>query len=94
MSSHWEDVGFYFVFHFLGFTYVPGFSVPSALLRILGVRVIDLFPFAVPVCLMASFIIPSLQGDLGSRDSPLYLFSTFMTVCNFFLYCHWVIRAK
>lgn len=81
-------------FPFLYFTYVPGLSVPSALLRILGVGVIDLFPFAVPVCLMASFIISSLQGVWGSPDSPLYLFSTFVTICNFSLCHHWVIRAS
>lgn len=81
-------------FPFLYFTYVPGLSVPSALLRILGVGVIDLFPFAVSVCLMASFIISSLQGIWGSPDSPLYLFSTFVTICNFSLCRHWVIRAS
>ena len=40
-------------------------------------------PSALPVCLMASFIITSLQGAWGSTDSPLYLFSIFVTICTF-----------
>lgn len=83
MASCWEDLGFLFVFHLFGFTCVPDLSVPSALLRILGVGVIDHFAFALPVCLMASFIIPSLQGAWWSPDSLLYLSPAFMTVRHF-----------
>lgn len=59
------------------------FSDPSALLRILWVEVTDLLPSSLPVYLMASFIIASLQGAWGSTDSPLYLFCTFVTICTF-----------
>ena len=58
------------------------FSDPSALLRILRVEVIDLSPSSLPVYLMASFIIASLQGAWGSADSALYLFSTLVTICT------------
>lgn len=43
-----------------------------------------IFPlFCLLVCLMVSFITPSLQGARGSPDSLLYLFLAFMTVHNF-----------
>lgn len=93
MSNHWEDFGFLFVSHFFGFTYVPDLSVPLALLRILGVGVTDRL-LCLPVCLMASFITPSLQGAWGTPDSLLYLsLRCFCDSANF-LHRHWVIRAR